>query len=253
MGIIGLVLSLFGAGTAVAKSEYDAQQKMRSQYVREIDEAERRKMQHQTVSSDRPYNRVLEFDVAHARIREVIAEIGEETLQKWELMALGYAALPRNDPFVQKLRPTQVMYWHRAQSTTLEKAEASGFFEHLQELGIDPAKVRLPHSDNLLARRTGRTGAFTQWFKQNYPEMANRQSAHPFGFHDYITEYARKTAYDNGFCPECHNRNRRSHTGFSSVYDGQYAGNLHFKVDWWWGIPDQEERERLIEVDKEFP
>ena len=46
-----------------------------------------------------------------------------------------------------------------------------------------------------------------------------------------------------------YNRNRSGHTGFSSVYDGQYGGNLN----WWWGIPNQEERKRLIEVDKEFP
>lgn len=253
MGIIGLVLSLFGAGTAVAKSEHDAQQKMHSQYVREIDEAERRKMQHQTVSSHSPYNRVLEFDVAHARVREVIAEIGEETLQKWEHMALGYAALPHNDPYVKKLRPTPTLYWHRAYSTTLEKAESDGFFDHLRELGIDPAKVRLPKKDDLLARRTGRGSAFNQWLKKNYPEFVSRDPISSYDFVAYISEYARKTAYDNGFCPECHNRNRRSHTGFSSVYDGKYGASLHFKVDYWWGIPDQDERARLIEVDKEFP
>lgn len=253
MGIIGLVLSLFGAGTAVAKSEHDAQQKMRSQYVREIDEAERRKMQHQTVSSSFPYNRVLEFDVAHARIREIISEIGEETLQQWEYMALGYAMLPNNDPYVKKLYPRPVLRVFRGHLTTPEKSKENGFFDHLAELGIDPNHPSLSANDQLLARRDGREGAFQQWFIKNCPEMANRQGISPYSYYNYITEYARKTAYDNGFCPECHNRNRRSHTGYSSVYDGEYCGTLNFKVDWWWGVPDQDERERLMEMDKEFP
>lgn len=261
MGIIGLVLSLFGAGAAVAKSEHDAQQKMHSQYVREID-AERRYLdQGRSLLGDRKFNRVMEFDLCHAKAREILAQLDPDRLYKWEMLGLAAAYLRRADDrekfrYECCERPSYSNWdfrWH------IDIAEKNGYFEWLDSIGftheIIPQNTRKEKARYVVALRSGRDKAMDEWFKQAHPEFKGRGITRPFGCHDYIREYARKTVLDNGYLPSSYRRAMRGHNGYTSLYDGQYLpsslGNDF--VDYWFGIPDQEKRAELIKKDEEYP
>ena len=250
MGIFGLVLSLFGAGAAIAKSEHDARQKMNSQYVKEIDEERRWLEQKPSGMYRQCKNRVLEFDVAHAETRKIYSEIDPERLRKWEVLGVAIQRYSLNG-FLRKCceRPNYTGYEYRWE---LDLAEQHGIFEELDRLGFDVNKPNVSEKLHQWGLRQGRMKAMGEWFQKNRPEYVNMKSPTWYSVYDYIYEVARKTAYDNGYYPSSY-KPGRIHSGYPTVYDGRYLAGLRSGIDFMYGIPNQEERARLAQLDKEFP
>lgn len=129
------------------------------------------------------YNRVLEFDVAHKRIRDCF-----QSIQKGDI------------------------------SNIVRSGKT--YKEAVMELQLE-------------------------WLKNNEPMFYNSG----YTFEQYILEYARKTAYDNGYMPSCQQIGMRRNLMYDTLYSGKMP-NHSYQLNIIFGIPDQKERERLIEVDK---
>ena len=253
MSILGLVLSLFGVGGAVAKSEYDARQKMNSQYVKEIDEERRwlKQQQHPPGMWRQCYNRVLEFDVAHAEVRRILSEIDPERLRKWEELGVAISRYGIHG-FLRQCceRPNYNMYeyrWH------IDIAETKGIFDELKQMGFDMDDPKIDPKTRESGIREGHRKAMGEWFEANHPAYVAMKQPSWYNVYNYIYEVARKTAYDNGYYPSSYNPNRSLPTGYPTIYDGRFLGGLRSDIDFMYGIPDQEERARLAQKDIDYP
>lgn len=129
------------------------------------------------------YNRVLEFDVAHEKIRNILPLLDKEYIAK--------------------------------------NISDGKYYDYA---------VRCAES---------------KWLEENEPEFCKCG----YTFQQYILEYARKTAYDNGYMPCCQRIGMIRNRMYDTLYSGKMPNN-DYKINFVFGIPDQKERERLIEVDK---
>lgn len=175
MGIIDSFFTFLGFGVAAAKSDHDLRKQANSPEVQK-GIAEYRYLYDNPLPG-RGFNYLLEFDVLHAKIREINAHFKPEDLK------------------------------------------CSSIFD-LQ----------------------------MKWYKENCPQYVSAG----YSFYEYISECARKTAYDNGYTPSCLNRKRGRLPGYACDYSGKYppVGLSGFKIDWNNGIPDQVERARVMHYDK---
>lgn len=256
MGVIGLVCSLLGLGATAVKSKHDAYQKVNSDIIKEIDAERVYLEQGRSLLGARKYNRVMEFDVAHAKVREIIAQLDPVRLAKWERLSLAKDYHVADYEKFRRECCERPGYSNWEFRWDIDLAERNGFFDYLDSINFT---VDTPQDKNtakyLVTMRGGRDKAMSEWFEQAHPEFKSRGIGLPFGFRDYVREYARKTVYDNGYLPSSYNRNWRSHNGHSSIYDGQYLpGSLGGDtIDYWFGIPDQEKRDELFRRDMEWP
>lgn len=83
------------------------------------------------------------------------------------------------------------------------------------------------------------------WLKRNYPEYVKAG----YNFIQFVLEYARKTVFDNGYMPSCQQIGGCRNIMFDKLYSGKIYNNLD-QVDFIHGIPNQQERKRLEEIDK---
>lgn len=175
MGIIKTFGSLLGFGVAAAKSSHDLNKQARSPEVQQ-GIAEYRYLYDNPLPGH-GFNYLLEFDVLHAKIREINAT-------------------------------------------------------------FDPVDLRYSSIFDLQRK----------WYQENCPQYVSAG----YSFYEYVSECARKTAYDNGYTPSCLNRKRGRLPGYACDYSGKYppTGLAGFKIDWDKGIPDQLERARVMHYDK---
>ena len=128
------------------------------------------------------YNRVLEFDVAHKKVRDIFPLLDKECIEKNTLDGKHYGYAVRC--------------------------------------------------------------AQNKWLESNEPEFYK----HGYTFQQYIIEYARKTAYDNGYMPCCQRIGMVRNRIYDTLYNGKIPNNT-YKINFISGIPDQTERERLKKLD----
>lgn len=131
------------------------------------------------------YNRVLEFDVTHEKIRDILPLLDKEYIKE-----------------------------------NIANGESYGYSVICAE---------------------------NKWLEENEPDYYSRG----YSFENYILEYARKTAYDNGYMPCCQRIGMTKKKMYDTLYHGKILNNNYW-IDFIFGAPDKKERERLQKLDKLF-
>lgn len=90
--------------------------------------------------------------------------------------------------------------------------------------------------------------AQSDWYMERCPEFYKGH----YSYREWLTEVARKTAADNGYVPSCVDKMQSRPEGYIHLYSGKIGtpGVNGAKINWEYGIPDQDERDRLIALDK---
>lgn len=240
------------------------------------------------------YCRVLEFDVIHARIREIRADIGEKKLNqyfKYELYKKtcfgpghrppleGYLICRYNTRNIRRDKPYRDAY------EEFKNAHGGSAFLAAQEIGlidlmegnvdlfhdwppplddeimqgymrkelallrnISETTVDLAPEEIQMCRDMASRLAQSDWYMENCPEFYKGH----YSYREWLSEVARKTAADNGYVPSCVDKMHSRPEGYVQYYNGKIGipGVSGANINWEYGIPDQDERDRLIALDK---
>lgn len=258
MAFAQLVASLLGVGIVGAKNSHDL--KMKEQSARaQAGMAEYHHM-YDPVPRRKGYCRVMEWDLIHKKIRDDHAEVMQyydeadyhAQMTEWLWPAQWKKMKDESrDPYVVKNK------WKTPEA---ELAARMGWWEWVKQNRPEyPDKIVLPEKVQEEVRRFKRGAVLMaqhRWFKAVHPEY---QGKVPFyDYQKYVLEYARKTVYESGYIPSCQKIGKTHHWEFDTMYDGRLPGlgSDHwtaFGIDWAYGIPDQEKRKEVIEIDKKFP
>lgn len=250
MGTMKDIVTMLGFGAACAKSSYDLNKQAKSPAVQR-GMAEYNYMYGQ-VPRMKGYNRVLEFDVSHAKIREIFPEYIKYTVQcKFveESVQRNQAAF---ESFIREKEPHPTLANSIIKYQNNDTLLKLGWWKWVQK--NDPELIKKmqewdakPLEDKMPDIRKHVWLAQTCWLMNNQPRFYEQR----YNFREYIMEVARKTAYDNGYLPSCQNINRSRLLGYATLYHGQIRCGWSEYVDWVRGIPNQVARERLAGYDRE--
>lgn len=255
MGWGKLFASLIGLGAAEAKQRYDLEQQAHSPEVQKL------KSEYQylygNVPSGKGYNHVLEFDVVHAQIREHLKEMqptieaaralimalrNEEYGKKYkEMCDADWEKRCELDPDAKLYRP----YYCRADTNfrnwtpNLKYSAEIGWFDWLR----DKPPLTYTYSEPIELKALW--SAREHWLEEKYPYYAKEH----YTYQQFILEVARKTAYDNGYLPTCQSIGKSRNIVYSSLYDGRIPCGWNHYIDWMTGIPNQNYRKKIEELD----
>ena len=255
MGLLSSFATAFGFGAACVKSERDLQKKANSPDVRQgIAEY---KYLYDKVPVMRGYNRVLEFDVIHARIREDLAEVKSEiekyyllihTIHKfsdrWESLCMEEWNRRRRQPNSKEAYMSFVPLHCKGSFPDLEYADAIGWWDWLKATGED---VVYGLSENMQEYYWGYATRCAQsdLFERKYTSFKKAD----YDYRQYLLELGRKTAYDNGYLPSCQDITTHRAHGYSALYGGKIPCGWSRFIAWETGIPNQSARQELAEWD----
>lgn len=250
-----LVASLLGLGAVGAKSSIDLRRKDQSP------EAQQGWAEYEylygKVPTRKGYNRVLEFDVIHAKIREILKEIGPERVDQYYRLIVSSKEYPLSLEYGKRIDEYFTTHairpysggpdWYKS-FPDMKISEEIRWFEYLDEIKFDPSNVHMTKAEEAHKKAYASKSAQFDWYQQNCKTYVN---AH-YSYWQYLTELARKTAYDNGYLPTSQEAGRNRPVGYANIYDGRIypTGISCISIDWAYGIPDQNERARAAEFDK---
>lgn len=251
-----LIASLIGIGIAGAKSSHDLKKQAQSPQVQAG--MQEFHYMYDPVPRRKGYCRVMEWDLIHKKIRDDAKEYEKYIEEEYHLVRTVQYCWPDEWNKFTKQHPKASVRkasgaWYKS---TIEAARAIGWWDWIRRNHPEyPGEPIIKPEDDKFCHRVATSRAQRRWFEEAHPEYQGKFP--PYNYQTYVLEYARKAVYESGYIPSCQTIGKTRNWEYDTMYDGRLYGlgsdsRKMDGIDWVYGIPDQEYREKIIERDKKY-